>query len=84
VRDARPDVRDSARVAGAPLYVVNGRVVPPPPGRRSADGPPDGLPPAEQIERVDVLKGEQATRKYGARGRSGVVEITTKQAARTP
>jgi beta-lactamase regulating signal transducer with metallopeptidase domain len=84
VRGARRDVRDSARVADAPLYVVNGRVVPPPPGRRSADGPPAGLPPAEQIERVDVLKGEQATRKYGARGRGGVVEITTKQAGRTP
>ncbi|HET8828379.1 MAG TPA: TonB family protein [Pelobium sp.] len=33
----------------------------------------------DDIESVKVLKGESATKKYGAKGKNGVVEITTKK-----
>ncbi|MCF4102043.1 TonB-dependent receptor plug domain-containing protein [Gillisia sp. M10.2A] len=32
----------------------------------------------QDIERVDVLKGDAATKKYGEKGMHGVIEITTK------
>ena len=66
------------------LYVVDGRILPPPPGRTHADGPPAGLPDPSHIASVNVLKGEAAVRRYGARGRDGVVEITTKKAGAAP
>lgn len=33
----------------------------------------------EDIEKVEVLKGEKAIKKYGGKGMNGVVEITTKK-----
>jgi TonB-dependent SusC/RagA subfamily outer membrane receptor len=44
---------------------------------RGADA--SGLDPA-QIERVEVIKGAEAVRRYGERAASGVVLITTKRA----
>lgn len=38
---------------------------------------------AENIDKIDVLKGEQALAKYGSRGKDGVIEITTKKGAKT-
>ena len=35
--------------------------------------------PTETIESINVLKGEQATSKYGGKGKNGVVEITIKK-----
>ena len=34
--------------------------------------------PPETIESISILKGESATKKYGKKGKNGVVEITTK------
>jgi TonB family protein len=36
--------------------------------------------PPETIESINVLKGELATKKYGEKGKNGVVEITLKHA----
>ena len=33
----------------------------------------------ETIDKVEVLKGDDATEKYGDKGKSGVVLITTKK-----
>ena len=38
---------------------------------------------ANNIESIDVLKGENAIKKYGERGKNGVVEITTKPPGHT-
>jgi TonB family protein len=35
--------------------------------------------PPETIESINVLKGESATKKYGEKGKNGVVEITLKK-----
>ena len=49
-----------------PLYVV--------------DGFPGGtLPPAEDIESIEVLKDASATAIYGSRGANGVIMVTTKR-----
>ena len=67
---------------------------PPPPGIKvNGDGPPplyivDGVTitldevdkiDAEAIESVNVLKDVYATKKYGEKGKNGVIEITTKK-----
>lgn len=59
---------DSERSAATPLYIV------------------DGLPqegkvnlPEDEIESIEVLKGDQAKALYGERGVNGVVLITTKK-----
>jgi len=36
----------------------------------------------ETIESVNVLKNESATKKYGEKGKNGVIEITTKKSAK--
>ncbi len=49
-----------------PLYVI--------------DGFPGGtLPPAEDIESIEVLKDASATAIYGSRGANGVIMVTTKR-----
>ncbi len=49
-----------------PLYVI--------------DGFPGGtLPPAEDIESIEILKDASATAIYGSRGANGVVMVTTKR-----
>lgn len=50
-----------------PLFVVDGEI------KENVEK----MDPNE-IERIDVLKGESATSKYGSRGSDGVIEITTK------
>lgn len=53
-----------------PLYVVDGKVV-------KKDKIVDLDP--NKIESVSVLKGDSATKKYGDKGKDGVVEIITKK-----
>ena len=50
-----------------PLYVVDGEI---------RDNVEEMDP--NKIERIEVLKGESATSKYGEKGSDGVIEITTK------
>lgn len=44
----------------------------------------NSLAPAETIDRMNVLKGEQATSKYGEAGKYGVIELVLKKATGTP
>ena len=62
---------DSGKTASAALYVLNGKVV--------SKETVDKLDPAT-IEKVDVLKDNTATEKYGDKGKNGVIEITLKPA----
>ena len=55
------------------LYVVDGEVVDQANEQDVLDIPPS------RIESVKVLKGESAIRKYGDKGKNGVMEITTKR-----
>lgn len=55
-----------------PLIVIDGVEHP------KADINDLGLQP-EEIERIDVLKDESAIKKYGPKGKNGVVEITIKK-----
>ena len=55
---------------GEPIYVVDGIVV--------TKTYLDKLNP-DEIEFMSVLKGEQATKKYGDKAVNGVIEITTKK-----
>jgi len=56
----------SINASNSPLFVV--------------DGFPNGtLPPADDIESIEVLKDASATAIYGSRGSNGVVMITTKR-----
>lgn len=56
----------SINASNEPLYVV--------------DGYPQGtLPPAEDVESIEILKDASATAIYGSRGANGVVIITTKK-----
>ena len=68
-----PKIRIRGRVSlssdSNPLYVVDGVPV----------GDPSMIDP-ENVERVEVLKGVNATAIYGQRGVNGVVVITTKKA----
>ncbi|MBS1512209.1 MAG: N-acetylmuramoyl-L-alanine amidase [Bacteroidetes bacterium] len=53
-----------------PLYVIDNAVVE---GKFSLNA----IAPSS-IERIDVLKNESAVKKYGEKGKNGVIEITTK------
>jgi len=55
---------------GEPIYVVDGII--------STKAYLDKLNP-DQIEFMSVLKGKQATEKYGDKAVNGVIEITTKK-----
>lgn len=56
----------SINASSSPLYVI--------------DGFPQGtLPPADDIESIEILKDASATAIYGSRGANGVVLITTKK-----
>lgn len=59
-----------------PLFVIDGKMVAPPNDRNLQELDPD------DIDRINVLKGEKALEKYGAEGKDGVVEIFTKKAAK--
>ncbi len=56
-----------------PLYVLDGKVM---------DADIQSLNP-DEIQSINVLKGEKATEKYGEKGVNGVIEITSKKAAVT-
>jgi beta-lactamase regulating signal transducer with metallopeptidase domain len=53
-----------------PIYIVDGNEI-------SKEEMDDILP--DNIEKVEVLKGEKATEKYGDKGKNGVILITTKK-----
>lgn len=55
---------------GPELYFVDGREV----NRAEATALP-----RHRIASIEVIKGSEATARYGARGQHGVIEITTKQ-----
>ncbi|MBN8685768.1 MAG: hypothetical protein J0M10_02075 [Chitinophagales bacterium] len=63
-------VRIKLKDEAQPLYVINGDI--------STKEAMDHLKP-EQIESIDVLKGEKATAVYGDKGKNGVLVIKTKQ-----
>ena len=52
-----------------PLFMVDGK---------EFNGDIKDIKPAD-IESINVLKDESATKKYGDKGKDGVVEITTKK-----
>jgi TonB family protein len=59
-------------VSEFPLFILDGKEVP----------NIDDVSP-ENIEKIDVLKGESATKLYGEKGKNGVIVITSKQKAET-
>lgn len=70
--DAKQERTISIRGGGdEPLFVVNGKVV-----EDVSDMEPNN------IDRINVLKGETAIEKYGDKGEDGVIEITTKDKAK--
>jgi len=73
---AGPDyivIRGPAHVQGrVPLIVVDGRVL-------RDNNEAQQINP-NQIERIDVLKGQAAVDRYGASGANGVILITLKRA----
>jgi bla regulator protein BlaR1 len=52
-----------------PLYILNGKEI--------SKEEMDAIKP-DSIDKVEVLKGDSATKKYGEKGENGVVLITTK------
>jgi beta-lactamase regulating signal transducer with metallopeptidase domain len=60
----------SATDAQEPLYYVDGKEI----SKKELQ-----LIPAKNIDKVNVLKGKMALKKYGGKGVNGVVEITTKK-----
>lgn len=56
--------------SNAPLYIVDGNTL-------RADANHADIP-AENISSMNVLKGEDAVKKYGEKGKNGVIIITTK------
>ena len=61
----------SKMAADNPLFVIDGKI------ERNTDLIETINP--DQIESINVLKGEVALKKYGAEGVSGVIEISTKK-----
>ncbi len=55
---------------GSPLYIID--------GEESTEEDLKKLNP-DEIKTMDVIKGDAATKKYGDKGKNGVVEITTKK-----
>ncbi len=53
-----------------PLYVID--------GKETSEKKFKKLSPSE-VEKIEVLKGDGATKKYGKKAKNGVVEITTKK-----
>ena len=59
-----------------PLFVLDGVVSPIESPKYFSDISPNA------IEKIEILKGEKATKLYGVRGSNGVVLVTTKQGAK--
>lgn len=64
--------------ANAPLYVIDGVIIPPPTDPGDGSNPLAGINPSE-VESVDVLKDASATAIYGSQATNGVIIITTKR-----
>jgi hypothetical protein len=60
------------QIPGESLYIVDGKERP--------SSEVKSIPPAH-IESINVLKGESAVKKYGDKGKNGVIEITLKSDA---
>lgn len=58
-----------------PLYVVDGKIITPQ-EMKAID--------ANTIESIDVLTGQDAVKKYGEKGKNGVVVVTLKSASGSP
>lgn len=58
--------------SATPIFILDGKEVP----------DIDDVSP-ENIEKIDVLKGESATQLYGEKGKNGVIVMTSKQKAET-
>ncbi|WP_324721797.1 M56 family metallopeptidase [Salinimicrobium sp. HB62] len=65
------DVGSADPDAAKPLYVVDGKIMP-------EDFEPDSIN-RENIQSVTVLKGENASEKYGEKASKGVIEIITRK-----
>ncbi len=57
------------------LYIVDGKII--------SKGEADKINP-NGIQSVNVIKGENAIKEYGDKGKNGVIEITTKNPASRP
>lgn len=73
-------VRGVSSITGnnAPLYVIDGVIIPPPGNPGSGSNPLNTINPSE-IESIDVLKDASATAIYGSQATNGVIVITTKR-----
>ncbi|MDP9076387.1 MAG: TonB-dependent receptor [Bacteroidota bacterium] len=64
--------------ANAPLYVIDGIIIPPVGDPGNGSNPLNSINPND-IESIDVLKDASATAIYGSQATNGVVIITTKR-----
>ncbi len=73
-------VRGVSSISGnnAPLYVIDGVIIPPPGDPGSGSNPLNTINPSE-IESIDVLKDASASAIYGSQATNGVIVITTKR-----
>jgi len=73
-------IRGVSSISGnnAPLYVIDGVIIPPPGDPGSGSNPLNTINPSE-IETIDVLKDASATAIYGSQATNGVIIITTKR-----
>ncbi|CAN5518375.1 TonB-dependent receptor [soil metagenome] len=73
-------VRGVSSISGsnAPLYVIDGVIIPTPNDPGGGSNPLNSINPSE-IETIDVLKDASATAIYGSQATNGVVIITTKR-----
>ncbi|MGN6211585.1 N-acetylmuramoyl-L-alanine amidase [Parafilimonas sp.] len=68
-------LKTSAKQSQEPLYVLDGKIVSKEEAIKNE---------ATNIESVNVLKDKSAIDKYGDKGKNGVIEITSKNAAKEP
>lgn len=73
-------VRGVSSITGnnAPLYVIDGVIIPSPGDPGSGSNPLNAINPSE-IETIDVLKDASASAIYGSQATNGVIIITTKR-----
>ncbi|WP_276500144.1 SusC/RagA family TonB-linked outer membrane protein [Terrimonas pollutisoli] len=73
-------IRGVSSITGknAPLYVIDGVIIPSPEDPGSGSNPLNTINPSE-IESIDVLKDASATAIYGSQATNGVIVITTKR-----
>ncbi|MFZ1800072.1 MAG: M56 family metallopeptidase [Chitinophagaceae bacterium] len=68
-------IRLESKVGDAPLYVVNGEIISPDKVESIS---------SSSINSINVLKGDAAIKKYGDKGKNGVIEMQTKNSASSP